>query len=1407
MREVNRVLRNARLGSSRNILGMLLVSLFLTLFCVGSLFGATRNLIPDAKFMTMPVGTVVTTTADTYAVGDWRFVNPGGTAGGLTVVPGGRDGSGRAITLSRTSTDNSVTVDLDNSRIPAVGKHKYVFTFWAKTNSGTDQTLSGIVAAFDGAAYLGNVGAESFTLTSSWAKYSVELTAPDDTTNLNPQLQLDTVGSVDIADLCLVDKATDLSLSSDGGFDSIPSGTSVTAEETTSVSDYWIFQNGTGANGSLSLITPGRDGSGQAVNFSRGTTTGWVALNNKPDISVTAGQSYRFMFWAKSSAGTPVLSKVASFDSSSLYIESTLVRVVNTSPEWTQYSYVYTAPANCAYAQIQFILNQDDSNYVGNIDVDDVSLEAMSALSSNVIPNPGFENFQTGTTWSTEGVYTVDEWRFINAEGSVASLSAVTPGHDGSGKALKFTRTSTGGYAWIDRDFVDGRLPATAGHRYRCSFWTRTDESTTQTVSMVVPWFSDAGYLGTQDTLNAIPTSEWTQYAMEITAPANAIEISPQLHVVSAGSAEFDDVCIVDITPNSISGSVIDSLSGQPLPGASISMQSLLCNGNLISSPGFEDCTVGKTYSNEGYNYFDSWAFYTYGSSGSAAVVSPGHNGSDAAVQITRTSTAHDVGLRQEYKNLGSLIAGHTYRMSVWLRSADAVPSQTGLTVDSYDSSNACTTWSFSCTPTSAWAQYSGEFVVPATAILSELTIRYAGVGSVLVDDVSIKETSATTTANTNGAYTLFAVPGVFTIDAAADGYAAMAIDPLPDGGASLTGKDFAMMPTERSWSVHDTFYRVDNTNLGTTEDSNALPWIKNGNGYASIFNNQMYLDETGSVNNGVCLGRGFRPTDFDLSVDMTMDDFIISDWVGIAYRQDAIRDGGDGYIVQWFPWLSNIGHVRLWCNGPQVGSDYDLDYLLPDFPESGKVTFKLSVHGASHKLWMNDTLIFDITDSTKTTGGYIGLYSDPSNKVYWDNFNASCAAPTDVNTVIDAKGMTDGTLVRIAEPLVATVASTVFSDGSYYVENVDRAYGIKVLHGFAASEGSRITGLAGTINTDSNGERYIDASNMTVTSGEPLGALGMANKSATESLAQSLLVKIWGNVTTVANDKSYLYIDDGSGISDGTVNVGIRVDNSTSNVQRVGAIAVGQSVAVTGVMGRATDGTIKINVIRPKYSLDVANTVTNTVNVTSADTSWIRQTASGTGTVAFATAPDSTYGTGAVLMTNAADGSTSVINFRTNLYAGVKLVDLSELSVSNYMTYFDIANPEARGIGARISLDLDGVLDTVEDIITCDPWNDRLTGACGYSRCALNKWVAFDALNVGRWYSGSGYAGSSDAGPFISIADYLAVYPDAKIASVSNGGLRFFMGGCTPHWDNVTGYLDNVRVGTVDGTAVYNFE
>ena len=233
----------------------------------------------------------------------------------------------------------------------------------------------------------------------------------------------------------------------------------------------------------------------------------------------------------------------------------------------------------------------------------------------------------------------------------------------------------------------------------------------------------------------------------------------------------------------------------------------------------------------------------------------------------------------------------------------------------------------------------------------------------------------------------------------------------------------------------------------------------------------------------------------------------------------------------------------------------------------------------------------------TASPSGYEALTSPAtvtSNNTTTVDFALTASAQS-VDTLMDAKKLPDGTAVSIVETLVATAASGAYTDGSYYVENANRVYGIKVLNGRTVTPGSRITGLTGAIQTDSNGERYINSTAMTVTTGNPLGALGMNNRTAAGSLTQSLLVKIWGNVTAIANDNSYFYVDDGSNVNDGTGNVGIRIDCSKSTATGIVASRyIGESVSVTGEMGLAKSGSTAFAVIRPTSSLDVADTVVN---------------------------------------------------------------------------------------------------------------------------------------------------------------------------------------------------------------------
>lgn len=412
------------------------------------------------------------------------------------------------------------------------------------------------------------------------------------------------------------------------------------------------------------------------------------------------------------------------------------------------------------------------------------------------------------------------------------------------------------------------------------------------------------------------------------------------------------------------------------------------------------------------------------------------------------------------------------------------------------------------------------------------------------------------------------------------------------------------------------------------------------------------------------------------------------------------------------------------------------------------------------------------------------------------------------VSTITEAKAHMNEH-VCINDPKVITIPNANLNDGSFYIEEPDRNCGLKVA-GYsnmpALKDGQRVV-LSGIMKTDEIGNTYMQlVSVVSQTDGDPLGALGMTNKTAVASITQNLLVKVWGKVTYVAGDKSYFYVNDGSNVDDGSGNLGIRVDLSNQAISRVAAIFTDESVSVTGVMEQIQGSGSSIKAIHPRSSLDINNAVVNNVTVTPSDSNWILQVASGTGSIAFASAPDMLYGSGGVLISESSDG-TGVINLRTINSAGLKIADITELSISNYMTNINATG--AKGIGVRMSVNLDDIPDNsdyggdVDDIITCDPYYNSYT----YALCQQNSWVTFDALNAGYWYSAQQLDGSSDAGPWKTLKDYLSLYPDAKIADYPTGGLRFFIGGCTPHWDNVTGFIDNIRVGTKDGITVYNFE
>jgi len=107
----------------------------------------------------------------------------------------------------------------------------------------------------------------------------------------------------------------------------------------------------------------------------------------------------------------------------------------------------------------------------------------------------------------------------------------------------------------------------------------------------------------------------------------------------------------------------------------------------------------------------------------------------------------------------------------------------------------------------------------------------------------------------------------------------------------------------------------------------------------------------------------------------------------------------------------------------------------------------------------------------------------------------------------------------------------------------------------------------------------------------DELGAVGMTNKTLSDRTAidvSGLLVKIWGWVTFEAADGSCIYVDDGSGVRDGSGHSGVMVVLSGLTSPITKGLVVDQYVGITGLAGMANNGTEVVPAIRPRGDSDI---------------------------------------------------------------------------------------------------------------------------------------------------------------------------------------------------------------------------
>ncbi len=216
------------------------------------------------------------------------------------------------------------------------------------------------------------------------------------------------------------------------------------------------------------------------------------------------------------------------------------------------------------------------------------------------------------------------------------------------------------------------------------------------------------------------------------------------------------------------------------------------------------------------------------------------------------------------------------------------------------------------------------------------------------------------------------------------------------------------------------------------------------------------------------------------------------------------------------------------------------------------------------------------------------------------DNESAQCgaiqAATADM-TIGEAKLFPDNDSVLLANKVVTAVVS-----GGFYMEEADRSAGIKVQSTASVNIGD-VVRVEGSLVTETNKERAVNASSVIVTGASSVDAVMLTNKAlggadynydpitgagqagvydGTGLNNIGLLVQTSGEVTGVGSD--YFYINDGTNAADGSIFMGVRVVCPGLNKP-----STGDYVTVKGISSIRPLGGKLFRIIKPRFQSDIA--------------------------------------------------------------------------------------------------------------------------------------------------------------------------------------------------------------------------
>lgn len=284
----------------------------------------------------------------------------------------------------------------------------------------------------------------------------------------------------------------------------------------------------------------------------------------------------------------------------------------------------------------------------------------------------------------------------------------------------------------------------------------------------------------------------------------------------------------------------------------------------------------------------------------------------------------------------------------------------------------------------------------------------------------------------------------------------------------------------------------------------------------------------------------------------------IVASWNSYSGRIASTSSIANGQYHVISSRLNNGSH-QLWLNGTSIGtaSKTDCNFTVGYFSVGNKPTTSGTLDGDIQEIIVYNRALSDTERANVES--YLATRYQPQTKQW----------------IPEVKSLPDGTSVALSGAKVAIASSGTFSDQSYYIEEPDRFAGMKVV-GYSGQPsvgvGDRIT-LSGWVDTDANGEKTLFVSGIpSQTAGDPLGALGMTNKTLSGS---GLLVRIWGRV--IDKGSGYLTISDGS-------STGVRVELSGLVSPLTGTPDVGAFLSVTGTAGLSAG----VPVVRPRANADV---------------------------------------------------------------------------------------------------------------------------------------------------------------------------------------------------------------------------